>query len=45
MYNFAYNYKLETSHWWNYNKPDELENGISRIAVQFYSDGVHWNSW
>lgn len=45
MYNLGYNYNLKTSHWWNYNNPDELENGISRIAVDFSSDGVNWNTW
>ena len=45
MYNLGYNYNLKTSHWWNYNNPDELENGVSRIAVDLSSDGVNWNNW
>ena len=45
MYDFGFPYELGTTHIWNYNVPRHLENGITRMAIDYSMDGRNWDNW
>lgn len=42
MYDLGEKYQLGTSHIWNINDPENLNNGIQNMVIDFSVDGISW---
>jgi hypothetical protein len=43
MIDFGENYRLQSTHWWNFNYPDQLEAGVKTVDIDYSVDGRNWN--
>ncbi len=43
LYNLGRPYRLKTSHFWNANDPDALQNGLQDIRIDHSINGTEWN--
>ncbi|MEY2949829.1 MAG: discoidin domain-containing protein [Saprospiraceae bacterium] len=43
MIDLGENYRLQGSHWWNFNYPDQLSSGIKSADIDYSVDGVNWS--
>ncbi|HHH54253.1 MAG TPA: T9SS type A sorting domain-containing protein [Bacteroidetes bacterium] len=42
MYDLGHIYKLENVHFWNINDPENLNNGIKNVMIDYSTDGNSW---
>ncbi len=45
MYDLGYIYKLEDVHLWNLNDPNQLDNGVKDIIIDYSLDGNTWSEF
>lgn len=45
MYDFGYQYPLNSLHVWNANLAGKLDQGIKEVILDYSEDGVNWMEW
>ena len=45
LYDLGHTYKLKKMHVWNLNDPDNLNDGLKNIAIDYSSDGNTWQEY
>ena len=45
LYDLGHNYTLQNFHLWNVNDPAHLDEGVSKMAIDYSDDGITWKEF